>query len=175
MAFQGGSRARDKYMAENALWVLNFLGKNKKIALWAHNGHVENTQNWMGKYLKDELGKFYQVVGFSFSRGGFVAKTVNDAGVSSGLFIHQVYNAQDTSTNSLFHEAKYDNFIFKLDTLSSGTKLSDWLSEPRMFLRIGAAYNPERPNASYSTPVLTTAYDVIIHFDEVLAAENYRY
>ncbi|MFC2155089.1 erythromycin esterase family protein [Acidobacteriota bacterium] len=175
VAFQGGSRSRDKYMAENALWVLNLLGKNKKIALWAHNGHVENTQNWMGKYLKDELGKFYQVVGFSFSRGGLVAKKISAAGVSGGLFIHQVYGTQNTSINSLFHDAKYDNFIFKLDTLLLGTKLSDWLSEPRMFLRIGAAYNPENPNAYYSTPVLTTAYDVLIHFDEVLVAENYRY
>lgn len=173
--FRTTSTCRDQFMAENARWVLDLLGGNKKIALWAHNAHVSNEKGWMGKYLKEELGELYQVIGFSFSRGSFVAKKVTNASISSTLFVLNLYNPLKTSVNYLFHYADHDNFILKLDTITPGSKLSNWLSEPRQFLSIGAGFNPtDNPNGYYYTPVLKTAYDVIIHFDEVQAAENFR-
>lgn len=173
--FQTTLSSRDQFMAENARWVLDLLGGNKKIALWAHNAHVANEKGWMGKYLKEELGELYQVVGFSFSRGSFVAKKITGTILSNSLFVLNINSPLKTSVNYLFHYADYDNFILKLDTITPGSKLSNWLSEARQILSIGAGYNPtDSPNGYYSTPVLKTAYDVIIHFDEVQAAENFR-
>jgi erythromycin esterase len=36
----GGASARDKFMAENADWLLTQAGSGAKVVLWAHNGHV---------------------------------------------------------------------------------------------------------------------------------------
>jgi len=45
---------RDKYMAENTAWILDYFG-DKKIVLWAHNGHISNYEygvtGTLGNYL----------------------------------------------------------------------------------------------------------------------------
>lgn len=51
---------RDKYMAENVNWILNYEGKkgNNNIFLWAHNGHIDKNYTYpyvsMGKLLNDQ-------------------------------------------------------------------------------------------------------------------------
>lgn len=69
----GSVADRDRLMAENILWIAD-REHGAKVAVWAHNGHVERSSGKMGKYLQDELGPGYAVVGFAFGEGVFRAK-----------------------------------------------------------------------------------------------------
>jgi len=161
---------RDQYMAENALWIANLLGEHEKIALWAHNLHVSNDEDYrgklMGKYLKEELDEGYQIIGFGFSTGTFSAEKITPENENLGVQTCYISSSPpDTSINYLFYHAAYDNFIFILSSLYPGSGLSKWLSAARPFLNIGAGYN-DRPEDYYYNTILSTCYDVIIYFDE---------
>lgn len=67
---------RDRCMAKNVLEILNM--ENKKMFLWAHNGHVNKSMRkykfkWMGEHLFEKLQFKYYAVGFVFSEGSFQA------------------------------------------------------------------------------------------------------
>ncbi len=53
------SSKRDSLMAENLFWLMRNLIPNKKIILWAHNGHIDkkpsigNPYKWLGNYVKE--------------------------------------------------------------------------------------------------------------------------
>lgn len=71
---------RDNYMAQAVLDLLR--SQNKKIVLWAHNGHIsmnpdEETNGYprpMGSTIKKYLGEFYYPIGFSTYQGTYQAK-----------------------------------------------------------------------------------------------------
>ncbi|SDJ70499.1 erythromycin esterase family protein [Chryseobacterium jejuense] len=79
------SFTRDKFMAENVLWIKNH-NQNSKIILWAHNTHINKAPIRMGKYLSDQLGKDYTTIGFAFHSGQYTA--VGEDGLTA-------YNAQE--------------------------------------------------------------------------------
>jgi erythromycin esterase len=81
---------RDKYMAENIMWIKN-NNSNSKIVLWAHNGHIEETGNSVGKYLSDQIGSDYCSFGFLFYSGKYTAK--GDNGLTT-------YTAQESPLGS---------------------------------------------------------------------------
>lgn len=64
-----GFELRDELMAENLIWLLDEIYPDKKIIVWAHNGHVEKNspENYnsklMGHYLKENYGRDYYSVG----------------------------------------------------------------------------------------------------------------
>lgn len=64
-----GYGLRDKLMAENLIWLLEEVYPDKKVIVWAHNGHVEknfvegyNTK-LMGHFLKEKYGENYYTIG----------------------------------------------------------------------------------------------------------------
>lgn len=51
---------RDKKMAENISWVKQQEhAKGNKVVVWAHNGHLQNTNLKMGKYLKQAHADYF--------------------------------------------------------------------------------------------------------------------
>jgi erythromycin esterase len=74
----GNREVRDRSMADNLRWALEYEGPGTKAVLWAHNGHVTRTQDdgmeWpMGRHLAQALGPKLYVFGFAFHQGGFQA------------------------------------------------------------------------------------------------------
>ncbi|MBQ3339198.1 MAG: erythromycin esterase family protein [Atopobiaceae bacterium] len=71
-----GYGLRDRFMAENALWILEQEEQrgNPCILVSAHNGHIEQTGAYgpdakvMGNLLADELGGAYYAIGTDFFR-----------------------------------------------------------------------------------------------------------
>ncbi len=155
---------RDQFMAENQLWLLDYLGTTTQIASWAHNNHVANNINYglggaMGFHLKNKLGEAYQIIGFSFGKGAFTA-------FSNRLGRNVI--TQDPLVNSLnfyFYHADPDNFILDLSSLEGGSALNAVIITNTNFLNIGSVFvgNPEN---YYYELRLKTHYDIIIHFDE---------
>jgi erythromycin esterase len=78
---------RDKYMFENAKWVIENSKKynNGKVIIIAHNDHIQKgivlseVKNRQLGYLLDiEYKEKYYNIGFEFSRGTFYSKDIND-------------------------------------------------------------------------------------------------
>lgn len=68
----GGLANRDRYMAENILWIARHE-HGARIAVWAHNSHVERSAASMGGFLNQEMDGRYAAIGFSFGWGEFRA------------------------------------------------------------------------------------------------------
>ncbi len=165
---------RDKYMADNAVWISNLFGLNSKIAIWAHDGHVANDPIYwgggsMGSYLRNQLGNLYQIVGFSFSKGYFEA--VSQSGnYFTGLKVQLINTAPlKNSLNYILFNAKYDNFILKTSDIPTNSELGKWIAAPVPFLMIGAVYNGD-PTIYYTDILLRAYYDVLINYDITNAA-----
>ena len=83
--FNRGFNIRDKYMAENVKWMLNFETQhygNDKIMLWAHNLHVSKNNYTLkdqdefrifGSNLDNLFKDEYYSIGFDFYKGSFRA------------------------------------------------------------------------------------------------------
>ena len=66
-------------------WPTTFSGSSSripdaKIILWAHNGHIGNSDPWQGAHLERALGDDYIPVGFTTSRGRYRAVGSNNTG-----------------------------------------------------------------------------------------------
>ncbi|UCH94625.1 MAG: erythromycin esterase family protein [Candidatus Aminicenantes bacterium] len=156
---------RDLYMAENAQWIADLFGEDTKITLWAHNAHLANWRQYggsgtMGYHLKEALNDLYQVMGFAFSKGSFTV----------GYQSHEITDEpRRDSINFIFHHASHANFVFHLDAIPAGSEWDNWLSQPRPFLWLGAAYNGNPFNYYWSTK-LNEHYNWIIYFDTTNAS-----
>ncbi len=162
---------RDKYMAENTVWFSTLFGGNTKIAIWAHNEHIANVktdyikEGSMGHHLKLELGKQYQIVGFSFSKGSFIAYNNN-----TGLGKQTInVNPPKGSLNYIFFNAKHNNFIFNLSNIPTDLELRKWICRPRSFLTIGATFNGHALSYYFDISI-RYRYDAIINYDITSAA-----
>ncbi len=169
---------RDLYMAENTLWSSDLFGNNTKVALWAHNGHVSNDEVYessMGFHLKQELGDEYQVIGFSFSLGRFMAIRDSKIKLIPGILMpFKIWTTKYGSINYVFHHAQYDNFILRAEDIQEGSDFDTFISSPQPFFQIGAVFNRlmYMMRLYYYPTKLMDRYDVIIHWDTTEAAEQ---
>jgi erythromycin esterase len=158
---------RDRFMAENALWIADFFGQDTKITLWAHNAHVAKDVFYggggaMGYNLYTALNDLYQVVGFGFSLGKFTAV---GQGSRSGMWVHEITDEpQQDSANILFHNAAHSNFAFHLDAIPAGSDWTNWLTGPVLFLWIGAGFNGNLLDYYWNSD-LRVHYNWIIYID----------
>ena len=66
---------RDQLMAENFEWLLTEVYPNKKIIIWAHNGHIEKgssvgyNMKMMGHYAKEQYDDDYYALGLFAYKG----------------------------------------------------------------------------------------------------------
>jgi erythromycin esterase len=85
---------RDVFMADSVQAVLDLGGRPRRVALWAHNGHVARTRSEgvvpLGAYLAERMGDRYRVVATAFNAGSFLA--YND--VKHGLVTYEAPPAQ---------------------------------------------------------------------------------
>jgi len=70
-----GIELRDSIMFDNFQWLINDIYPDKKIIIWAHNGHVEQgpmpnvPYRWLGHYLNDHYGDEYYALGLFAQKG----------------------------------------------------------------------------------------------------------
>jgi erythromycin esterase len=167
--------ARDYYMAENAIWLLDQAGPEAKIVLWAHNGHVADNPNYgesvsMGYYLRREYGDDLVIAGFDFYQGGFRAMSRVNYWESYVLGDHFVGPAPVTSYEGFFHSAGMDRMILDVRGLDLGTTATSWLAGPRLMRSVGAVYSPTNPDAYLWDVSIPSFYDLVIFFDSTSAS-----
>jgi erythromycin esterase len=163
---------RDKYMAENTAWLLDYF-ENEKIAVWAHNYHISDFESGvtstMGNYLSHQLGDQYTSVGFLFSQGTFTA--VGMEGDSYTDLGTQTLNdlPREGSLNALMSYTGQAAFSVEVESLRNYLAWYDAFEKGMEYFFIGSAYN-NRPGDYYISfdPDL---YDYLIYFDRSTASE----
>jgi erythromycin esterase len=155
---------RDRYMAENVIWLSDQAGPDAKIVLWAHNAHVgmsgEESPQTMGDYLRKQYGNQMVVFGFSFYQGSF-----NAYGTTTLQTFH-VDAPPVNSYESFFQDAGLPRFFLDLRSVKPGAAASDWLLTPHPFRSIGTGYNPNDMQLGFETAALARVFDVVIYFQD---------
>ncbi len=148
--------SRDKYMADNLLWIKS-QNPDSKIITWAHNYHIKKTGNSMGRYLSDSLKNNYLTIGFTFNKGIYTA--VGDKGLTS-------YQAQESYLGTyeyFFNAIKEPIFLLDLREAKKQNLISNkWLLGQLSFRSIGA----KKINTEFYDTDLTADFDLIIFISE---------
>lgn len=148
--------SRDKYMAENLLWIRS-QNPGSKIVAWAHNGHIQKTDNRMGMYLSESLKEDYLTIGISFHKGNYTA--MGDHGLSA-------YEAQESYPGTyeyFFNMVDEPVFILDLrEAKKQNLEQARWLLDPLPFRSVGAV----KMASEFSETDLTEDFDLIIFIRE---------
>ncbi|NLT68586.1 MAG: erythromycin esterase family protein [Acidobacteria bacterium] len=158
---------RDPVMAQNVTRLLKEAGPESKIALWAHNAHISNSNGRMGSYLKAEWGDVAYLLGFEFDHGAFTSRMAT---------IH-TYSIGPASPEFYAHAlARLDAPLLYLDfkALSRSPALRSWLETPQSsheFQELHAIYrlNPEWYTLHDSWAQL---YDGLVFIEESTPAQT---
>jgi|KBSMisStandDraft_5_1062788.scaffolds.fasta_scaffold48904_2 erythromycin esterase len=151
------SLARDKAMAENVSWIRDHAPPGAKIALWAHNGHINAITNLMGGYLRAKYAADYVTLGFSFGYGRF-----NAVAPTGQLTYFDVEFAPDNSLESVFLSVGKSLALFDTRQIASGGADAAPLGGPIPMRSIGALYNPQSASAFFTRQVFPNDFDLLI-------------
>ncbi|PPK85602.1 erythromycin esterase-like protein [Neolewinella xylanilytica] len=156
------SSFRDSSMAANARWLQD-RSPNRKLVIWANNGHTRLTGGAMGDWLKRSSngGKVFSV-GLASGQGKYLAKDY----ITHNMVHDDLKPAPPDSWDFYFAQMGTPNFY--LDLRRSGATVSQY--PDRRFRGVGAIATPHQ----YSPVNLADDYDAIIYLDETEAAVPYR-
>jgi erythromycin esterase len=151
------SFARDKAMAENVIWIKDHSPPGTKIALWAHNQHVNAIPNLMGGYLRAKYAADYLALGFLFGHGRFNA--VSSTGQISTFDAELV---PDNSLESLFLSAGKNLALFDTRQIASGGATAAPLAGPILMRAIGSTFFPTSEASFFAKQVFPNDFDLLI-------------
>ena len=162
---------RDKYMAENTVWLRDYF-EGEKIVVWAHNGHIANLEygntGMMGNYLNYALGDEYATIGFLFSQGTFTAVGM-EGSQSMGLETQTLDTLpRENSLNAIMSYTQEPAFSIELIRLQAYVNWFVAFNKDMEYFQMGAVYS-NNPGDYYSTfdPFL---FDYLIYFDRSTAS-----
>ncbi|HEX5720919.1 MAG TPA: erythromycin esterase family protein [Thermoanaerobaculia bacterium] len=164
---EGYATARDRAMADNLRWIADVAEPGSRIVLWAHNGHIMNTDDpvpLMGHHLETELGKDYLSVGFLFHHGAFQAIDQNGYGLKEfTVGPPPVGTLEDT-----FERAGLPLGLLDLRRLPPSGAVSEWFRSPQVVRKIGSTFTSEADMAT--EVVLPALYETVIYIEATTRA-----
>lgn len=159
---------RDKYMAENAVWMLDFFD-NKKIVIWAHNGHILNGYLYgvknMGNYLTQNLSTNYVPIGFLFSKGYFNAYSY----LYNGVTKHEINSdPKENLIHYIMCRSKASVFSVNIADLQKYSEWNNTFFRGIQYFHIGGSYNFNLED--YYMPYSPNLFNYLIYFDNTTAS-----
>jgi len=162
---------RDKYMAENTKWLLDYF-ENDKLMLWAHNGHIANWEygstGSMGNYLSYALGDQYVPIGFLFSQGTFTAYGTNGEGIAAPLPQTLDTIPKENSLNAIMSYTGVPAFSIELAAIGNYVLWYKAFDAGMEYFQIGSVYTNEP--ADYYALFDPDFFQYIIYFDKSTAS-----
>jgi erythromycin esterase-like protein len=165
---------RDQHMTDTLEQLLEHLGRQHRIVVWAHNSHLGDARatemgrrgEWnVGQLVRERHGADCVNVGFSTHHGTVTAATDWDGPAE---FKH-VRKALPESYESVLHDAGLPQYLL---LLREGEEHTEALLEDRLERAIGVIYRPQTERAShYFRARLPEQFDAVIHIDETRALE----
>jgi erythromycin esterase len=148
--------SRDRFMAENLLWIRS-QNPDSKIIAWAHNGHIRKTGYSMGRYLSDSLRNDYVTIGFTFHKGKYTAVG------KDGLTTYEAQESYPGTFEYFFNALGVPVFIIDLRDIKKQDQVyGRWLSDRLLFRSVGAM----KTESEFYDTDLTDDYDLIIFINE---------
>lgn len=158
---------RDKQMAENLKWLVNFKYPNQKIIVWAHNGHilknknlikpVYNNENWtnMGSYLAEDTAFIKQtyILGFNSKQG-----------TAGRITISKTYTVSQVKKNS------FEDWVGK----SSRYAFLDFKKFRELNPNSINYFNMKGNHHSYNEAIWTNVFDGIFYIRDMYPAEQIK-
>jgi erythromycin esterase len=150
--------ARDRSMAENALWWVARSAAGQRALLAAHDYHVSRQDSTMGQAIARSLGTAYFPIASDFDVGSF-----NAVAPGSPYFSAQSIPATPSgSYEEGLRTAPSASFFLDLRTAASLPKVDAWLRGPRTLRQIGTGYDPAHPGRYDQLIALPAAFDAVL-------------
>ena len=155
---------RDQNMAINALRLQERRTPNGRVILWGHQEHLGRTRNIqgstpVGKWLDDQLGAKYFVVGSSSGEGSFnVVRTPPEIGTRVVVF---------PSITTLDYESYFQSAAIPLMLIPLHGALPEWLTSSHQ-LRGGTGGSPYDKLEN-----LAQKFDAILYIDRTTPSSNF--
>lgn len=166
---------RNKFMAENVLWMKENLIKKGNSCVWAHNGHVAykhvRGDPAMGFYLKQSLKDSYYALSINFNEGYVRAFDMKTEPKKFKPF----YYSPASSTSSiefLLKDCKFPDFYLDLRSIDHSDALYTILNKYKGVRIIGAVDN-EADRTTYHRMPFADNFDGIIFFKKAAAAVEF--
>jgi erythromycin esterase len=122
---------RDKYMAQNLLYLMEKERPNTKFMVWQHNWHISirPEAKTLGYHLRQALGDKYFALGFECYEGTFQSRIVLPDGFYSELRAGTILPEQKSPGWYFSHTGKGSMF---LNLLKANTNIvvDEWLETP---------------------------------------------
>ncbi len=180
-AFSGApsTSKRDEYMAENVRWIMDTVGPQARMVLWAHNAHIQAATQGpgvssMGSYLRKAYGDAYYALGFTFSQGSFQSRELTKNGFGA-MKEFRVGAAPELSVGWYFANAMRDrrrpNYIVNFRGAPTEGPVGQWLSTPQRLYSMGGAFSESwKPEQYIATNVLRQEFDGLIFIEQTTRA-----
>jgi erythromycin esterase len=157
----GSSQMRDRAMAENVTRIRDQAGPDAKIALWAHNGHINAVPSLMGGYLRASYGADYLPLGFAFGTGGF-----NAVGPGTSLKAWRASIIPKSSIEAAFTATNQGMFMLDMRKVAAGGSAAAPLRGPIAMRSIGAVFDENAERAYFANRIFPNDFDVLIYLRE---------
>jgi erythromycin esterase len=174
----GNREVRDRAMADNLRWAMDFEGPGTKAVLWAHNGHVTRTEDdgmaWpMGRHLGKALGRKLYVFGFAFHQGGFQAFNISRAPAEGrkGMVDFSVPPAPEDTLDAALGATGLSLAAVDLRAVPPGP-VAEWWRHTHRTRSIGFVYSDEGYPLSLVRPL--EAYDGLLFVERTTPARPLR-
>ncbi|MEN5088577.1 erythromycin esterase family protein [Sphingobacterium faecium] len=154
---------RDRYMAENLLWLLDNR-PDPKIIVWAHNGHISksnktidkgfiDSQMRMGGYIADSIPGKSLAIGFTFYDGSYTAMDPND------IKPFPAVTAFPGTYEHFLNQMDEPSFILDLKKIKANKPVElDWLLSTLPFRIVGA----NKQDIEFQDTNIADAFDYLI-------------
>jgi erythromycin esterase len=160
---------RDKYMAENIEWILDHEGKDNKMLVWAHNGHVSKAGKYfdsMGQRLEKMYNGQYYVIGFDFNKGSFRAWDFK----TKQMKVFTVTDAEKGSSGLLFSGLNRPAFFIDIEkAVQTKSAAKQFFSEKIRQRAAGASFSMDSEKFYYEDGPFYSEYDGLIFVNETSA------
>ena len=163
--------SRDFYMADNIWQLMQTLGPDTKMAVWAHNGHVAKgdlgTTPAMGGYLRQFFGDAYYALGFAFNKGAFQSCDMESARNSSEGCILPDFTVGDAPEGSIdwfMARPGIPNYVLDVKWAPKNPTVEKWLKTEMPMRSIGSGYSVKDPGSFFAPTRIDVNYDGLVFF-----------
>lgn len=157
---------RDQFSARNVVWVLEHLGEDSQIILWAHNGHVTKESvmfnyDVLGHYLSKWFEKEYYAIGFTFNQGTFGAFS------DTGFRKWKIPSVDRKSITKDFQKYSKSFLLFDIrSNLENDNKLNSYL-RTKQLIRTDVSESFREGQDKYMEINLSKTYDALIYIYQI--------
>jgi len=157
---------RDKAMAEIAIAIKESTA-NKKLIIWAHNGHVAKTALYgkptMGEYLVKHYNDKYYVIATDINKGNVSVRKylAKNKPVSNWQSVYYPEVNSNKAYEYYFKQCKFKNFILEVKQTIIDRDLKAFLTQEKEMRMIGALSVPVNKKLS-----IANNFDMVVYFDE---------